>query len=85
MHQILQEFYQVESTASFLWRGLEMEGKRKIEIEPHDILIKSQDGEHYNRINYSGAVNILIAESKLIKREGRVEFDQDMYDEGYTV
>jgi len=84
IRQTIQEFYQVEIAEEFPWRGLELDEERKIEIEPHDILIKSLDGEHYNRINYSGAVNILIPDTKVVKRKVRLEIDESTYEKGFT-
>ena len=94
--RLLHSFYQVSTPAKFTWWGAECKGnksqitahkktraKRLIKLSPNDILIKSNNGRYFNKINKNGAINIEIPENRVNLVEKTVLFDDTTYKFGF--
>ena len=75
--------YAVSKNLTVPWLGTDKKKneKRKIDLTPNDILILSNDGKHYNRLN-RGAINIRILKKHIVDM-GNIEFNDEFWKKGW--
>ncbi len=79
------KFFQVTHPIKGLWHGTDRETNitRLIEINTNDILVKSNNGKYYHKLNKNGAINIKLPSVFIVER-GSINFNNYFYENGFN-